>query len=101
MPVIIAPEVFARAQEIADARPNIASSRTVRTTQPGIRTGHRGLLQGLIECGICGRGLRVVSDTRRGSRAGGQQAEFEHVYVCAGRVAPSGSSRCELPRLNG
>ena len=82
IPTVVEPDVFRRAQIVREARPRVVREGEKRSTQAGMRTGTRGLLQGLLECGHCGGRLQCNSSYVRGSRRRGQTPLVEHRYHC-------------------
>ena len=97
-PPLVDPDVFARAQEIRAGRSQPAPGEK-RSTQPGMRTGDRGLVQGLIVCGLCGERVNTPSGRRRGSRRGKAKGTLEHRYRC--KAALAHREGCQLPELIG
>ena len=97
-PPLVDRDVFARAQEIRAGRSQPAPGER-RSTQPGMRTGERGLVQGLIVCGLCGERVNTPSGRRRGSRSGQARGTAEHRYRC--KAALAYRRGCQLPELIG
>ena len=97
-PPLVDLDVFARAQEIRAGRSQPAPGER-RSTQPGMRTGERGLVQGLIVCGLCGERVNTPSGRRRGSRSGQARGTAEHRYRC--KAALAYRRGCQLPELIG
>ena len=97
-PPLVDRDAFARAQEIRAGRSQPAAGER-RSTQPGMRTGERGLVQGLIVCGLCGERVNTPSGRRRGSRSGQARGTAEHRYRC--KAALAYRRGCQLPELIG